>query len=204
MANVNVPYTDAESRLALKLWTEGKSATEISKAIWTNLQRRRSRNAVIGFVHRSDMPRRAAAHRRMAPVGTTTERASMAKEKPKVVCVPRATCSKPKREATTVPEPRTIRGGGIPALASRANEARNGAKRKAKKPPVMSRAAALRAVPEPKNLTILEVSDKTCRFPVTDDLPHLFYGHDVTLGETYCKPHGAIVLRAADAAEGAA
>ena len=46
---------------------------------------------------------------------------------------------------------------------------------------------------EPLHLSIIELRDDQCHFPLTDDLPHTFCGHQVKEGSAYCPKHHAVV-----------
>lgn len=52
----NTDWTDEERKQALDLWDDGKSATQISNAMPG-----RSRNAVLGLVHRAGIPQRTSS-----------------------------------------------------------------------------------------------------------------------------------------------
>jgi len=52
-------WSDAEIEFAKKLWTQGKSASDISRALaWEDYGAERSRNAVIGMIHRAGLQKR--------------------------------------------------------------------------------------------------------------------------------------------------
>lgn len=58
--NVTTPWTDEEHAELVRMWREGLSATQIAKALGTG----RSRNAVIGRAHRSNLPMRMESNSR--------------------------------------------------------------------------------------------------------------------------------------------
>lgn len=55
-------------------------------------------------------------------------------------------------------------------------------------------------VPEPRfACTILDLTNETCRYPITDDLPHMFCGTpgaDLAGGMPYCQAHMGMAYRA--------
>lgn len=61
-----------------------------------------------------------------------------------------------------------------------------------KAPPVTPAFRAQERVTDPLNLTILEVRDGLCRYPVTRDRPFLFCGHATNGDQSYCGYHHAI------------
>lgn len=49
-------------------------------------------------------------------------------------------------------------------------------------------------LPKPKNLTLLELTPTSCRYPVNDDRPMLFCGHTTEFASSWCAYHKAIVF----------
>jgi GcrA cell cycle regulator len=45
---------------------------------------------------------------------------------------------------------------------------------------------------EPRNLSLVDLGQSDCRYPVTHDSPFLFCGHLKIEGESYCGPHLAL------------
>lgn len=60
-------WTLAATDMLTTLWADGKSASEISRALWGRLGADFTRNAVIGKVHRLRLPGRRRAPRKAVP-----------------------------------------------------------------------------------------------------------------------------------------
>lgn len=161
-------WTDERVDLLKKLWGEGLSASQIAARLGPGV----TRNAVIGKVHRLNLSGRAPSARSAVP------------REPRKVRVP----SHPGR--TAMPSmPHT----GATALKS------------------MPRAEAQMRplpLPEPKplrladlskggNITILHLSDKTCRWPIGDPGSEgfCFCGHGPREGSPYCEYHARLAYQ---------
>lgn len=161
-------YSEAETQLIRELWTEGQSASEISQALWSRFGRRRSRNAVMGVVHRSGL-------KRNNPGAIPPVRSAKRKARPT-----RRTASAPKPP----PQPRA-KPAPDKARARKAVPAGRPHRRRAVKP----------SPPPAGGLTVLELTGQTCCFPLTAALPHRFCGHAVLPGKSWCAAHAAIVFQ---------
>jgi GcrA cell cycle regulator len=162
-------WTDERVELLKKLWTEGLSASQIA----VRLSQGVTRNAVIGKVHRLNLSGRAQAPRTAAP---------RAPRKPREP-------SHPGRTA------------GMPSLPSAGNTALK---------PMMRAEAQPRpqALPEPQpvrlvdlpqggRVTILHLSDKTCKWPIGDPGAEdfCFCGHGPRAGSPYCEYHARLAYQ---------
>lgn len=177
-----VPYSELERKLIIRMWREGKSAREISDAVAKRFRKKRTRNAVIGLVNRSGLPPRQKPTPRIAPIQKAAPKS--------------APSSAPARKAPGVTK---MTGGAVFGAAQSARRARAEARQIPEpkpKPPQALPAPVL----TPRNLTILEVTDQTCRYPVTDAPPHRFCGHPPLTGKVYCEAHHALILRKEEAA----
>jgi GcrA cell cycle regulator len=162
-------WTDERVDLLKKLWSEGLSASQIAARLGQGV----TRNAVIGKVHRLNLSGRAPTARSAAP-----------------------------RAPRKVREPsHPGRAGGMPSLPH--------AGATALKP--MSRAEMAPRplpLPEPKplrladiskggNITILHLSDKTCRWPIGDPGSEgfCFCGHSPRDGSPYCEYHARLAYQ---------
>ncbi|MEM1006724.1 MAG: GcrA family cell cycle regulator [Pseudomonadota bacterium] len=177
-------WTDERVELLKKMWGEGQSASQIAKELGGV-----TRNAVIGKVHRLGLSNRAAG-------------ASPAKSEPKEKPAPA-----PKAEAKPKPAPKTE-----PARPAPAPEA---------KPAIPARRQIIPAgqplPPQPsaneispealakvneiekkaKKLTLMELTEKTCKWPVGDPATEDFWfcGLPVEPGKPYCEAHVGVAFQ---------
>lgn len=169
-------WTDERVELLKKLWMDGLSASQIAGELGQGV----TRNAVIGKVHRLKLSARAKptnaaprsrpaarpAPRRVAGQGATPIQASAA-----------AMSSKP-RTVTTM-RPQSI---GATALAVTAEfEVER----------FVAPAAAELFIPEDRRLSLLQLNEHTCKWPIGDPLTKDFYfcGQHSDDGKPYCEFH---------------
>ena len=158
-----LPWTDDRVEQLKRLWSEGLSASQIAARLGQGV----TRNAVIGKVHRLNLAGRATQPRNSAP---------RAPRKPR----------EPSHPGRTT---------GMPSMPHAGNTALK---------PMMRAEAQPRqlAIPEPKPLrlvdlpkdgrvTILHLSDKTCKWPIGDpgSEDFCFCGHGPRDGSPYCEYH---------------
>ncbi|MGH6907248.1 MAG: GcrA family cell cycle regulator [Aestuariivirga sp.] len=162
-------WTDERVELLKKLWTEGLSASQIAARLSLGV----TRNAVIGKVHRLNLSGRAPQ--------------------------PRATTPRAPRKAREPSLPG--RSTGFPSMPTAGNTALRPLLRADAQP----RQAALPA-PEPVRLvdlpkggrvTILHLSDKTCKWPIGDPGAEgfCFCGHGPRVGSPYCEYHARLAYQ---------
>jgi GcrA cell cycle regulator len=154
-------WTEERVDLLKKLWSEGLSASQIAGRLGQGV----SRNAVIGKVHRLGLAGRAPSTR------TATPRTS------KIADAVRG----------------TARNGSAPTLAGSA------ALKTAYRPAPLARAIPLVEpkplilldLPKGGHITILQLSDKTCRWPIGDPGTEgfCFCGHGPKVNSVYCEYH---------------
>jgi GcrA cell cycle regulator len=162
-------WTDERVELLKKLWAEGLSASQIAARLAQGV----TRNAVIGKVHRLNLSGRAPTTRSSAP--------------------------RMPRKAREPSHPG--RAGGMPSLPQAGATALKHMPRAA----VQVRPLPL---PEPKplrladlptggNITILHLSDKTCRWPIGDPGAEdfCFCGHSPREGSPYCEYHARLAYQ---------
>lgn len=101
MKRVDTPWSESESALLTKLWTEGLSGSECAKQIGTG----RSRNAAIARVHRLGLAQRASPAR---PVKSSVRAKS---------CAPRKAIITPKSSPPA--RSRTLWKAGPPKLSAK-------------------------------------------------------------------------------------
>ncbi|NOE18805.1 GcrA cell cycle regulator [Ruegeria atlantica] len=179
-------WTDERVELLKKMWGEGQSASQIAKELGGV-----TRNAVIGKVHRLGLSNRTAG-------------ASPAKVEPKEKPAPA-----PKAEAKPKPAPKTEPARPAPAPTAEA------------KPVVPARRQIIPAgqplPPQPsaneispealakvnevekkaKKLTLMELTEKTCKWPVGDPATEDFWfcGLPVEAGKPYCEAHVGVAFQ---------
>jgi GcrA cell cycle regulator len=163
-------WTDERVEILKKLWAEGLSASQIAAQLGGV-----SRNAVIGKVHRlklSSRGRATAAPARQKKVASATPSA-----KPAVV------------RSTTVT--RTVATVGATALQAQFEAV-----------PVAThvyRPVEDVVVPISRNLQLVELNERTCKWPNGDPLSEDFHfcGNDAAESGPYCKYHAKVAFQPA-------
>lgn len=163
-------WTEDRVDLLKKMWGEGLSASQIAARLGNGV----TRNAVIGKVHRLNLSGRAASPRTVAPRPPRTKLSE-----PSHPGRPNAAPSMPRTGATalkTNPRPEMT-----PRLAPLAE-------------PTPLRIAS---TSKTSNITILHLSDKTCRWPIGDPGAEdfCFCGHSPREGSPYCAYHARIAYQ---------
>ncbi|NQY59317.1 GcrA family cell cycle regulator [Cognatishimia sp.] len=182
-------WTDERVELLKKMWGEGQSASQIAKELGGV-----TRNAVIGKVHRLGLSNRATT-------STKSDSATKAEAKPKAAPKPKA-AAKPK--ADPMPEMKTE-----PAVPQR--PAATPSNRKAIIPagqPLPPQPSANEISPEAlakvnevekkaKKLTLMELTERTCKWPVGDPATDHFWfcGLPVQAGKPYCEAHVGVAFQ---------
>lgn len=174
-------WTDERVETLKKMWGEGKSASQIAKELGGI-----TRNAVIGKVHRLGLSNRATTKKPSAPAKekakpTTAEGKPSAPKKPeppRPLHVANATSIPPRRPIITAGQP-------LPPQPS-TNEISEQA---------LANAAAV--VKSSKRLTLMELTEKTCKWPVGDPATEEFWfcGHQTETGKPYCEAHNAVAFQ---------
>jgi GcrA cell cycle regulator len=168
-----MPWTEDRVDTLKKLWAEGLSASQIAGKLGMGV----TRNAVIGKVHRLNLAGRVNTPRQQAPRA------------------PRKPGAEGQTQAPRGPSRPSMPTAGATALKSYAQ------------PQASARIAPL---PEPKPLrlvdtskdgriTILHLSDKTCKWPIGDPQhdDFCFCGHNPRGGSPYCEYHARIAYQPA-------
>ena len=182
-------WTDERVELLKKMWSEGQSASQIAKELGGV-----TRNAVIGKVHRLGLSNRAGGTAASAAAPAPAP-AAKPEAKPKPGPRPVRT-EEPETEAT--PEPATASAAPSPA-------------RKAIIPagqPLPPQPSANEISPEAlakvseiekkaKKLTLLELTERTCKWPVGDPATERFWfcGLPVQQGKPYCEAHVGVAFQ---------
>lgn len=167
-------WTDQRIETLTKMWTEGKSASDIAKELGEV-----TRNAVIGKVHRLGLKGRVT------------------KETKPVVEAPKKP-AKPKVEKTEVVESEELLGAEnhlfgepiVPTLemiAAIKDEI-----------PLEAREQALKIESQSKRLNLMQLTERTCKWPVGDPATEDFWfcGHPSKAGKPYCDAHVELAFQA--------
>ena len=190
-------WTDERVELLKKMWTEGQSASQIAKELGGV-----TRNAVIGKVHRLGLSNRAGAAP-SAPAASPAKPA--AKEKPAAPAATKAARPEPKAAAKAKPatkeETVTDEPEAIPMSAARRAIIPAGQ-------PLPPQPSANEISPEAlakvsevektaKKLSLMELTEKTCKWPVGDPATDNFWfcGLPVQQGKPYCEAHVGVAFQ---------
>lgn len=174
-------WTDERVEVLKTMWGEGRSASQIAKELGGV-----TRNAVIGKVHRLGLSNRASPAAK-APV----------KEKPLV----KETMSKP-APAAAKPDPiAEIMASKPVQLPLRKPIIKAGQPLPPQPSANEVSAEALANVKEieksAKRLTLMELTERTCKWPVGDPATDEFWfcGHAVQTGKPYCEAHVSVAFQ---------
>ena len=176
-------WTDERVELLKKMWGDGQSASQIAKELGGV-----TRNAVIGKVHRLGLSNRVTT--------STAKTDTTAKAEPKPVAEPKAKVA-PKPEAAArpaAPEPVTpipMRKAIIPAgqplpPQPSANEI---------SPEALAKVSEIEK--KAKRLSLLELTERTCKWPVGDPATDDFWfcGLATQAGKPYCEAHVGVAFQ---------
>ena len=166
-------WTEDRVEILKKLWAEGLSASQIANKLGAGV----TRNAVIGKVHRLNLAGRQTAPRNTAPRNTVRKERT------------------PGLGGTRMPSQPSMPTMGANALKSYAHPQSNPRLAPLPEP------KPLRLVDLPKDgrITILHLSDKTCKWPIGDPTHEdfCFCGHNPREGSPYCEYHARIAYQPA-------
>lgn len=184
-------WTDERVELLKKMWGEGQSASQIAKELGGV-----TRNAVIGKVHRLGLSNRAGSGG-----AAKADAKPKAEAKPKAAPKPKAETAKPKKAE---PDMKTE-----PAVPQR--PAGSASARRAIIPagqPLPPQPSANEISPEAlakvnevekkaKKLTLMELTERTCKWPVGDPATEHFWfcGLPVQSGKPYCEAHVGVAFQ---------
>lgn len=164
-------WTDEMVEDLKKMWKEGLTTGEIGKRL--NV----SKNSIVGKVHRLGLSGRPS------PIKKKDEAPKAPKAKPA-----KPAPAEPKAAEKKAPAPAKEAPAPHPAAA----ESEPRAKAASFHP--MAAKTPLRKEKHSGNLSLTELDNHTCRWPVGDpkDAGFHFCGKKVRLGQTYCEEHSAI------------
>ncbi|MGP1357641.1 GcrA family cell cycle regulator [Roseicyclus sp.] len=188
-------WTDERVELLKKMWTEGQSASQIAKELGGV-----TRNAVIGKVHRLGLSNRSGG-------GGTTNAKPPVKEPEEAPATGAKPAAKPAAPKPAPKEPE--------AVADTAAEApRPSNVTPLRKPivpagqPLPPQPSANEISPEAlakqnevekhaKRLTLMELTERTCKWPIGDPATDDFYfcGLPVQQGKPYCDAHVGVAFQ---------
>ncbi|MBY6003265.1 GcrA cell cycle regulator [Salipiger bermudensis] len=188
-------WTDERVELLKKMWAEGQSASQIAKELGGV-----TRNAVIGKVHRLGLSNRTGAGAAPAAAAAPAKEAKPVKEakpapKPKPAPAEPAAEAAPREEAVSVPETRPAvsparkqiipAGQPLPPQPS-ANEI---------SPEALAKVSEIEK--KAKKLTLMELTERTCKWPVGDPATEDFWfcGLPVQQGKPYCEAHVGVAFQ---------
>ncbi|MEM1351305.1 MAG: GcrA family cell cycle regulator [Pseudomonadota bacterium] len=174
-------WTDERVELLKKMWSEGQSASQIAKELGGV-----TRNAVIGKVHRLGLSNRAASTTKSDTKSKTTARVEA---KPKTA----TKAAEPETKTTEAQTPKPIparkqiipAGQPLPPQPS-ANEI---------SPEALAKVSAIEK--KAKKLTLMELTERTCKWPVGDPATEDFWfcGLPVQQGKPYCEAHVGVAFQ---------
>ncbi len=180
-------WTDDRVEKLKAMWGEGQSASQIAKALGGV-----TRNAVIGKVHRLGLSNRATGAKSAASSAAPTAEAKPAKAAPKSAL---AAAPAPTAETVVVAAPATPHKPVIQSSTMR------------REPPpptpamvedAARTAQALAAIQKKaKKLDLLELTERTCKWPIGDPATEDFYfcGLGCAPGKPYCDAHVAVAFQ---------
>ncbi len=197
-------WTDERVELLKKMWGEGQSASQIAKELGGV-----TRNAVIGKVHRLGLSNRAG---NTTPKAEPAEPAAKAEPKarpqpaPKPEPAPEPVEAAPAPQEPPAAEPATPPTPPVEADAPRPVPARRqiipaGQPLPPQPSPNEISPEALAKVSEiekkAKKLTLMELTERTCKWPVGDPATPDFWfcGLPVQAGKPYCEAHVGVAFQ---------
>ena len=181
-------WNDERVEILKKMWGEGQSASQIAKELGGV-----TRNAVIGKVHRLGLSNRAGSAPAGGAANASAAKSPPAQAKEKAEAAPAAKPAAPKE----TPEPK----GEPPMSAARRAIIPAGQ-------PLPPQPSANEISPEAlakvneveksaKKLNLMELTEKTCKWPVGDPATDDFWfcGLPVQPGKPYCEAHVGVAFQ---------
>ena len=190
-------WTDDRVETLKRMWGEGQSASAIAKELGGV-----TRNAVIGKVHRLGLSNRTA--------GTGPAPAAAAPAAPKPEAKPKAAAPKPEAKPKPAPKPEPAAEPQAEAAAPTETETRIPARKQIipAGQPLPPQPSANEISPEAlakvseiekkaKKLTLMELTERTCKWPVGDPATPNFWfcGLPVQPGKPYCEAHVGVAFQ---------
>lgn len=201
-------WTDERIETLKRLWSEGHSASQIAGELGGV-----SRNAVIGKVHRLKLesrikapsaPAAAAAPAAVAPASTAPAIVAQASQPApaSIRSAPAPVAAAPQREAAAASAPRVPQPTASIASAQQPMARTMGATALKMEPelePMPQQRVSAEVVPISRNLTLVQLSERTCKWPIGDPLSpdFRFCGNHSGEGSPYCQYHARIAFQPA-------
>ncbi|SFD52955.1 GcrA family cell cycle regulator [Roseivivax sediminis] len=187
-------WTDERVELLRKMWNDGQSASQIAKELGGV-----TRNAVIGKVHRLGLSNRTGAE--AVAAAEVEQPAPKPEPKPRPAAAQPAPRPEPEPDMTAEPDnepaPETkstqpaLRGKIVPAgqplpPQPSANEI---------SPEALAKVSEVEK--KAKRLTLMELTERTCKWPVGDPATEDFWfcGLPVKQGKPYCEAHVGVAFQ---------
>ena len=172
-------WTDERVEILTKMWAEGNSASKIAKELGGV-----TRNAVIGKVHRLGLSNRATtstSNKSEPKSKSATKNGSKAKQKARKIEV-----TEPKSDNVTSLRRQIIPAGQPLPPQPSANEI---------SPEALARVSEVEK--KAKKLSLLELTEKTCKWPVGDPATEDFWfcGLATQSGKPYCEAHVGVAFQ---------
>ena len=172
-------WTDERVEILTKMWAEGNSASQIAKELGGV-----TRNAVIGKVHRLGLSNRATtstSKKTDSNAKSVSKSSSKAKQKTRKIEV-----SEPKSDNVTSLRRQIIPAGQPLPPQPSANEI---------SPEALARVSEIEK--KAKKLSLLELTEKTCKWPVGDPATEEFWfcGLATQSGKPYCEAHVGVAFQ---------
>lgn len=200
-------WTDERVETLKRMWAEGQSASQIAKELGGV-----TRNAVIGKVHRLGLSNRnedaAAAAAPVAPVVEPVAEAAPAARpapEPRVKLVEPKAAPAPEAKAKPAPRAEVVEEAEAETAAPAFNPRRNIIPAGQPLPPQPSTneispeslASAREIEKRSRRLTLMELTERTCKWPIGDPATDKFWlcGQPSQPGKPYCEAHVSVAFQ---------
>jgi len=173
-------WTDERVEVLKKMWGEGQSASQIAKELGGV-----TRNAVIGKVHRLGLSNRAGGGG--SKPAAKDKAAPKAKAAPKPAPKPELKTERAIEQKSAIPARKQIIPAGQPLPPQpSANEI---------SPEALAKVNEVEK--KAKKLTLMELTERTCKWPVGDPATEDFWfcGLSVKAGKPYCEAHVGVAFQ---------
>lgn len=190
-------WTDDRIDLLKRRWTEGLSASQIASELGGV-----TRNAVIGKVHRLKLESRIKAPDEVAPPLAGIQMRSIARTAP-IRPVMEAAPAPVAPRAPAAPSAAPVMSASTPSRAPTHSIGATALKMETvpeyEVAPVTEERVSAEIVPMSRNLTLIQLSDRTCKWPLGDPLSSefRFCGNHSGDASPYCTHHARIAFQPA-------
>lgn len=176
-------WTDERVELLKKLWMEGLSASQIAGELGEGV----TRNAVIGKVHRLKLSARAK------PTNTTPRARPAPRQAPRRPSGPSISAGVSTMAAAAKPRPQVMQRPQVMGATALAMSPQMDTEL------YVAPASQELFIPEDKRLSLLQLNEHTCKWPIGDPLAENFHfcGNDCADTGPYCRYHARIAFQPA-------